>query len=116
MSSSFFKKGIISDFLENDQRDVSRFSQAHVSISPIALILSERLLHLSNDACAEMIRDMIDQGTYNFILGHLSENNNTHEKAYLTVTEYLRRFKLEQSVNYNIAVANRYEPTKGIEI
>ncbi len=72
--------------------------------------------HLSNDACAEMIRDMIDQGTYNFILGHLSENNNTHEKAYLTVTEYLRRFKLEQSVNYNIAVANRYEPTKGIEI
>lgn len=72
--------------------------------------------HLSNDACAEMIRDMIDCGTYNFILGHLSENNNTHEKAYLTVTEYLRRFKLEQSVNYNIAVANRYEPTKGIEI
>ena len=45
-----------------------------------------------------------------------SENNNTHEKAYMTVTNYLARYELKQNVHYNIAVANRYEPTKGIEI
>ena len=72
--------------------------------------------HLSNDACAEMVREMIDKGTTNFILGHLSENNNTHEKAYMTVTQYLSRYELVQNVHYNIAVANRYEPTKGMKI
>lgn len=72
--------------------------------------------HLSNDACAEMIKEMIANGTYNFILGHLSDNNNTHEKAYLTVTDYLSQHNLVQNKNYNIAVANRYEPVKGMKI
>lgn len=72
--------------------------------------------HLSNDDCAEMMKHMISKGTVNFILGHLSETNNTPEKAYATVTEYLSKFGLNQSVDYNIAVANRHCPTRGISI
>ncbi len=72
--------------------------------------------HLSNDDCAEMMKEMISNGTVNFILGHLSETNNTPEKAYSTVTDYLSKFGLNQSVDYNIAVANRHCPTRGISI
>ncbi len=72
--------------------------------------------HLSNDDCAEMMKEMISRGTVNFILGHLSENNNTPEKAYSSVTEYLRKFGLNQGVDYNIAVANRHCPTRGLSV
>lgn len=35
--------------------------------------------HLSNDACSAALIDMLKKGTQKFILGHLSENNNTRE-------------------------------------
>ncbi|HAW16370.1 MAG: MBL fold metallo-hydrolase [Clostridiales bacterium] len=72
--------------------------------------------HLSNDDCALMVRDLIDSGTRKFILGHLSENNNTREKAYDTVTGFLKEHGYEAGVDYEIEIANRYDPTKGIVI
>lgn len=38
--------------------------------------------HLSNDTCADTIARLADAGTRKFILGHLSENNNTRRLAY----------------------------------
>lgn len=39
-------------------------------------ILSD-LGHLSNNACAEFLPTLIESGTTRFVLGHLSQNNNT---------------------------------------
>ncbi|MCQ2532710.1 MAG: MBL fold metallo-hydrolase [Saccharofermentans sp.] len=70
--------------------------------------------HLSNDNCAEMMHELIGKGTKNFILGHLSENNNTHEKAYETVTDYLASMGLTAGDDYKVVVAERHRPTKGL--
>lgn len=37
--------------------------------------------HLSNDACSAALIEMLNRGTQKFILGHLSENNNTRDKV-----------------------------------
>lgn len=70
--------------------------------------------HLSNDDCAEAIRVLIGSGTRRFILGHLSENNNTHEKAEQTVCDYLSSYKFKRGKDYELTVANRYEPTPAL--
>lgn len=51
-------------------------------------ILSDRG-HLSNDACAAEAVALAASGTGRFLLAHLSENNNTPEKALKTVREAL---------------------------
>lgn len=38
--------------------------------------------HLSNDECASAVRRFMHPGLRNIFLCHLSENNNTHQKAY----------------------------------
>ena len=47
-------------------------------------ILSEHG-HLSNDCCGELAAWLAQRGTGQIILGHLSRENNTREKAYQTV-------------------------------
>ena len=69
--------------------------------------------HMSNDECAQAVKFFIDNGTRKFFLGHLSENNNTPSKAEATVCEYLASQKLINGVDYEMRVANRYEPTEG---
>ena len=67
--------------------------------------------HLSNDDCAKMIKDLIESGTKTFMLGHLSENNNIPDLAYKTVVDYLAEHGLEKERDYNLDIANRYEPS-----
>lgn len=45
--------------------------------------------HLSNVKCGEQIRKLIEGGTMRFILGHLSQDNNTPSVACRTVESYL---------------------------
>jgi phosphoribosyl 1,2-cyclic phosphodiesterase len=40
--------------------------------------------HLSNEQCAEFARELLFFGTRNIILAHISQNNNTPDKAYNT--------------------------------
>lgn len=53
--------------------------------------LKQRILseygHLSNDDCAAVIEKLYDSGTRNFLLAHLSRENNTPQKALDTVRE-----------------------------
>ena len=62
--------------------------------------LKKRILgnkgHLSNYACAEAISYLTDKGVNNFILAHLSEENNTPEIAKQVVTTHL------ESLNFNL--------------
>ncbi len=58
--------------------------------------LKQRILsprgHLSNDDCAAQVAKLIESGTVYFILGHLSQQNNTPELADSTVEKSLSRF------------------------
>lgn len=72
--------------------------------------------HLSNIDCAHMMKYLIENGTKNFILGHLSENNNTPQKAYETNVNFLMCNRLECGVDYHVRTANRHEPTEGITV
>lgn len=69
--------------------------------------------HLSNDDCAEAVKFLYDNGTRRFILGHLSDNNNTPQKAQSTVCDYLAGFNLTNGTDYDLITANRYSPTEG---
>ncbi len=70
--------------------------------------------HINNEECAELIDIMIDSGTTRFILGHLSEENNTHTRAVETITDYLVRSGRKRNRDYFLTVAERHEPTDGL--
>ena len=70
--------------------------------------------HMSNNDCAEAIKFFIESGTRRFILGHLSENNNTPDKAEQTVCDYLAQNNYKRGVDYELSIANRYEPTEAL--
>lgn len=37
--------------------------------------------HLSNDVCGSQLKKLMENGTFRFVLGHLSQENNTPQKA-----------------------------------
>lgn len=96
----------------------SNYDSQMLAFGPYPMDLKARIAgkygHLSNDNCAEMIEELIGCGTQKFVLGHLSENNNTPEKAYDTVTSYLENNGHKLGVDYYLEVANRHRPSKGL--
>lgn len=77
--------------------------------------LKERILsqrgHLSNRNCAEVIRESLESGTKKFILGHLSEQNNTEDLALTTNVTLLEEWGAHKDKDYELYVANQ----KGLE-
>lgn len=71
--------------------------------------LKERILsprgHISNATCASTVCDLLDAGTKKFILGHLSEENNTYQLAYDTTLNALqgKGAKLNEDFEYFVA-------------
>ena len=69
--------------------------------------LKERILsshgHLSNRACGEAIARLADRGVKQFVLAHLSRENNYPELAFETVREALDERGLESKVNIEVA-------------
>ena len=65
--------------------------------------------HISNKDCGYYLSKFIGNNTNHIILAHLSENNNTKEKALDTVLKYIEYEK-------NICVAMQNERTEVIEI
>lgn len=78
-------------------------------------ILSQRG-HLSNASCAEAVIKILDSGTRKFILGHLSEHNNTTTLALGTTVEALGKLGAEAGTDYEICVAPLKEAGKGITL
>ncbi len=62
--------------------------------------------HLSNYDCAAFAKYLAENGTKNFMLGHLSEDNNTPELAYNVTSRALSSFK-----DITLKIAARKEPT-----
>lgn len=72
--------------------------------------------HLSNDAAGEVIAYMAEKGTKQFLLGHLSKENNFPELAYQTVCNALCEKKLQAGTDYTLDVAHRDRVGRVIEI
>lgn len=64
--------------------------------------------HLSNDASAAFLQELIHGDMNHVVLGHISENSNTHELALTTATRYL------QYINYSpsLQCADVHSPTR----
>jgi len=72
--------------------------------------------HLSNLESAEFIEFLIDSGTKNFIIGHLSPNNNTEKLARDTIEDYLALRGMKEGVDYNLKIADKFQPTEGYTV
>lgn len=57
---------------------------------PLKMRILSKNGHLSNDSCAKVCKHLYDLGTRDFVLGHLSEENNVPELAYNVVNDLLR--------------------------
>ena len=66
--------------------------------------------HLSNDDSLELAKYLFDNGTKCFILSHISENNNTYEKAYLNYANYFEGLglKLDSDVFIRLSFQNKH--------
>ena len=62
--------------------------------------------HLANADCAEEIKRLYKGGTTHFVLAHLSENNNTYEKATSAARAALMDLGAVQNQDYILYVAS----------
>lgn len=72
--------------------------------------------HLSNDACAEAMMQLLEKGTSHFILGHLSGENNTPELALQVSTSKAKSAGLKIGKDIFIDVAYRDHVSNGYNI
>lgn len=61
--------------------------------------------HLSNDACADILPYFIKNGTKNFILAHLSQENNIPQLAFETSICKLKEHNMTYNVDFKLSVA-----------
>lgn len=70
-----------------------------LSYGPYPVYLKRRILsdrgHLSNDCCAQLVRRLGEGGVKRVVLGHLSRENNTPEKALLASAQALGSLPVE---------------------
>ena len=81
---------------------------------PYPRFLKERVIsdrgHLSNKSTAKYLTKIIGDKTKYVILAHLSETNNTPEKA----IEEMKKENIDKKVE--LIIATQYEPSKIIEV
>lgn len=75
---------------------------------PYPWALKQRIIgnfgHLSNDTSAKLVEILAKNGTKNFILGHLSEENNFPELARETICSYLKTNNINiDNLSINVA-------------
>lgn len=84
---------------------------------PYPYFLQQRVLgdkgHLSNEQCSNYLCKFIGDNTKTIVLAHLSEKNNTEEKALETLNNKLKDNNKKVK---NIIVARQNEPTMVIEV
>ena len=86
-----------------------------LQVGPYPYSLKMRILgdkgHLSNDASAGLIKEILHSGLKTVVLGHLSEHNNFPELAYNTVCYEMETCDSWKQYAPELIVADRYEPT-----
>ena len=61
--------------------------------------------HLSNDDCADAACALYDLGVRRFVLGHLSRENNTPERAVSCTRAALKRYGAAEGLDYMLSAA-----------
>ncbi len=61
--------------------------------------------HLSNEACAEVLPNLVNNGTTKIVLSHLSSENNIPELAFQTALYTLNNFGMEYNKDFTLSVA-----------
>ena len=84
---------------------------------PYPYFLQQRVLsdkgHLSNEQASNYLCKFIGKDTKTIVLAHLSEKNNSEEKALETLNNSLK----EKNIDFNnILIAKQNEPTEVIEV
>lgn len=72
--------------------------------------------HLSNDACARFVQELLHPKLQHVVLGHLSQENNFPELAYNTVSYELEQNDIWKSLNTELLVAPRNKPARLLTI
>lgn len=76
-------------------------------------ILKRRILsdigHLSNIDAAKTVYSLVNSGTTHFMLGHLSNENNTPTAAYMETKNYLEQKDVVLDKDATLSVAARFE-------
>ena len=84
---------------------------------PYPFYLKQRILsdtgHLSNKDCCRYLKDLIGSNTKNIILAHLSENNNTKDKALEEINNMINENCIK---DVNIFVAEQHKNLGKIEV
>lgn len=79
-------------------------------------VLKKRILgdsgHLSNEAAAQTVLELVKCGTRHIMLGHLSNENNTPRLAYTETVNLLSKNGVDLKKDAAITVASRYEVSK----
>jgi len=85
----------------------SNYDEKMLKTSSYPFYLKERISsrkgHLANGDCAKQVRRLVESGTTRVILGHLSQENNTPQKAEKAVLNELSGFK--RNIDYILSVA-----------
>lgn len=88
----------------------SNHDVAMLKTGPYPYVLQQRILsdkgHLSNDACAEALRALVNRGTTQFVLAHLSKENNTPQTAFDTSVSALTEVGALLGRDYLLDVAS----------
>ena len=85
-----------------------------LKMGPYPYILKKRILsdtgHLSNDMCSSFAAELIESGTENLILGHLSKENNIPALAFETTKSALEEKGYRTNEDFNLHVAGDLNP------
>ena len=88
----------------------SNHDVAMLRSGPYPYTLQKRILsdigHLSNEACADTLKLLVNKGTTHFVLAHLSRENNTPDLAYKTATSALCQMGALENRDYILKVAD----------
>ena len=68
--------------------------------------------HLSNEACAHYLAEIIGPRTKEIVLAHLSEEANTPETALSALDKVFRKYGIDQS-QFRVTAAQQYTPVWG---
>ena len=61
--------------------------------------------HLSNDVCAETVCELLESNVRRFVLGHLSRENNTPDRAFSCTHSALKRLGAVEGRDYTLQIA-----------
>ncbi len=74
--------------------------------------IKSKIGHLSNDAAADVLPDLIDSNFPTVVLAHLSQENNNPKVAYITVNNNLQKSGLKVGRDLNLECAVQEKPTE----